>query len=138
MHMGHTTGTLAGFTIAEGVHQWSAFSLLLFITVIDVLAQSKPQIVLWNMIFADDIVILAKSKGEMKERLVSWNNILEKPGLKVNRENTEYIVIEGDETESIDINEWQILAIENCKYLGSTIQTKGTIEKEIKCKINQG
>ncbi|CAK9289920.1 unnamed protein product [Gordionus sp. m RMFG-2023] len=48
------------------------------------------------------------------------------------------MVIGGDETECIDINEWQILAIESCKYLGSTIQTNGTIEKEIKSKINQG
>ncbi|CAK9289922.1 unnamed protein product, partial [Gordionus sp. m RMFG-2023] len=65
-------------------------------------------------------------------------NILETHGLKVNREKTEYMVIGGDETECIDINEWQILAIESCKYLGSTIQTNGTIEKEIKSKINQG
>ncbi|CAK9296394.1 unnamed protein product [Gordionus sp. m RMFG-2023] len=144
MYMGHTTmvrsttGTSAGFTIAEGVHQGSALSPLLFITVIDVLARSIPQTVPWNMIFADDIVILAESKDEMKERLVNWINILETHGLKVNREKTEYMVIGGDETESIDINDWQISAIESCKYLGSTIQTNGTIEKEIKSKINQG
>ncbi|CAK9292807.1 unnamed protein product [Gordionus sp. m RMFG-2023] len=48
------------------------------------------------------------------------------------------MVIGRDETESIDINDWQISAIESCKYLGSTIQTNGTIEKEIKSKINQG
>ncbi|CAK9296378.1 unnamed protein product [Gordionus sp. m RMFG-2023] len=74
----------------------------------------------------------------MKERLVIWINILEKHGLKVNREKMEYMVIGGDETESIDINDWQISAIKSCKYLGSTIQTNGTIEKEIKNKINQG
>ncbi|XP_065318873.1 uncharacterized protein LOC135926868 [Gordionus sp. m RMFG-2023] len=113
------TGTLTGFTIAEGVHQGSALSPLLFIT-----------------IFAD-IVILAESKDEMKELIVSWINILEKHGLKVNRKKTEYIVIGEDKTESIDINEWHIPAIENCKYLDSTIQN-GTIEKEIKSKINQG
>ncbi|XP_065321091.1 uncharacterized protein LOC135928563 [Gordionus sp. m RMFG-2023] len=61
-----TTGTSSGFTIVEG-HQESALSPLLFITVIDVLLQSIPQTVLWNMIFADDIVILAESKHEMKE-----------------------------------------------------------------------
>ncbi|XP_065321090.1 uncharacterized protein LOC135928562 [Gordionus sp. m RMFG-2023] len=48
------------------------------------------------------------------------------------------MVIGGDEAESIDINEWQISAIESCKNLGSTIQTNGLIEKEIKSKINQG
>ncbi|XP_065323210.1 uncharacterized protein LOC135930355 [Gordionus sp. m RMFG-2023] len=132
-----TTGTSAGFTIAEGVHQGSALSLLLYTTLIDVLAQSI-QTVPWNMIFADDIVILAESKEEMKERLVSWINLLEKHGLKVNREKTEYMVIGGDETESIDINEWQISAIESCKYLGSPIQTNGTIQKEIESKLNEG
>ncbi|XP_065315634.1 uncharacterized protein LOC135924503 [Gordionus sp. m RMFG-2023] len=77
MYMGHTTmvrsttGTSTGFTIAEGVHQGSAFSLLLFKIVIDVLVQSIPQTVPWSMIFADDIVILAESKDEMKERLMS-------------------------------------------------------------------
>ncbi|XP_065317702.1 uncharacterized protein LOC135926000 [Gordionus sp. m RMFG-2023] len=64
------------------------------------------------MIFADDFVILAESKDEMVERL-----------------ETEYMVI-GDEIESIDINEWQILPIE--KIMGSTIQTNGSMEKEIK------
>ncbi|CAK9294254.1 unnamed protein product [Gordionus sp. m RMFG-2023] len=82
-------------------------------------------------------MILAEFKDEMKERLVSWINILEKHGLNVNREKAEYMVIGGDE-KSIDINEWQISAIESCKYLGSTLQTNGTIEKEIKSKINQG
>ncbi|CAK9291535.1 unnamed protein product [Gordionus sp. m RMFG-2023] len=95
MYMGHTTmvrsttGTSAGFTIAEGVHQGSALSPLLFITVIDVLAQSISQTFPWNMIFADDYVILAESKDEMKERLVSWINMLERHGLKVNREKTD-------------------------------------------------
>ncbi|XP_065312605.1 uncharacterized protein LOC135922116 [Gordionus sp. m RMFG-2023] len=105
----NTTGTSTGFTIAERVHQESALSPFLFITVIDVLSQSIPQTVPWNMIFADDIVILG-DQG-MKERLVSWINILEKHGLKVNREKTEYMVIGGDKTESIDINEFQISAI---------------------------
>ncbi|CAK9292424.1 unnamed protein product [Gordionus sp. m RMFG-2023] len=76
------TGSSAGFTIAEGVHQGSAHNPLLFITIIDILSQSISQTVPWNMIFADDIVILAESKDEMKERLVSWINILEKHGLK--------------------------------------------------------
>ncbi|XP_065318797.1 uncharacterized protein LOC135926794 [Gordionus sp. m RMFG-2023] len=66
-YMGHTTmvrsttGTSAGFTIAEEVYHRSVLSQLLFITVINVLAQSIPQLVQWNMIFADDIVILAES-----------------------------------------------------------------------------
>ncbi|XP_065323664.1 uncharacterized protein LOC135930803 [Gordionus sp. m RMFG-2023] len=61
---------------AEGVHQVSALSTLLFITLIDVLSQSIQQTVPLNMIFADDIVI-AESKDEMEERLFSWINILE-------------------------------------------------------------
>ncbi|XP_065322600.1 uncharacterized protein LOC135929806 [Gordionus sp. m RMFG-2023] len=44
----------------------------------------------------------------------------------------------GDETKIIDINEWRISAIESCKYLVTTLQTNGTIENEIKSKINQG
>ncbi|XP_065319077.1 uncharacterized protein LOC135927068 [Gordionus sp. m RMFG-2023] len=68
MYMGHitmvrsTTFTSAGFTITEGVYQGSALRPHLFNTV-----QTVP----WNMIFADDIVIIAESKDEMKERLVS-------------------------------------------------------------------
>ncbi|XP_065319106.1 uncharacterized protein LOC135927098 [Gordionus sp. m RMFG-2023] len=59
MYKGHTTmvcsttGTSAGFTIAERIHQGSTLSSHLFITLIDVLEQSIPQTVPWNMIFAD-------------------------------------------------------------------------------------
>ncbi|XP_065322634.1 uncharacterized protein LOC135929834 [Gordionus sp. m RMFG-2023] len=126
MYMGHTkmVGSTTGTSRlhnSQGIYQGSALSPLLFITIIDVqtVLGIYLQMILW--------------KDEMKERLVSWINILKKQGLKVNRSKTEYMVIGGDETENIDTNEWQILAIENCKYLGSFIQTK-----EIKSKINQG
>ena len=55
-----------------GLHQGSALSPLLFIVIIDVLSEHLRAENLWELLFADDLVIMADSEEQLQERLVKW------------------------------------------------------------------
>lgn len=43
------------------------------------------------MLFADDIDFVAATREEMEEKFNRWRDALESRGLKISRENTEYM-----------------------------------------------
>ena len=58
------------FEIKIGLHQWSALSPLLFAVIINVLSEHLLAENLWELLFADDLVIMADSEEQLQERLV--------------------------------------------------------------------
>ena len=42
------------------------------------------------MLFADDIVLVCKTKPELRRRLSRWKTALEEKGFKISRTKTEY------------------------------------------------
>ena len=42
----------------------------------------------WEMLYADDLVLVRKCKEELKEKLRKWNKCLKDKGLKINEDKT--------------------------------------------------
>jgi hypothetical protein len=41
----------------------------------------------WELLYADDLVLVASSKRELKEKIQKWKISMESKGLKINAEN---------------------------------------------------
>ena len=72
------------FEVKVGVHQGSVLSPLLFIIVLEALSQEFCSGVSWEILYADDLVIIAESLEECVRRLLIWKEAMEKNGLRVN------------------------------------------------------
>ena len=60
------------FNVKVGVHQGSVLSPLLFIIVLEALSRECRDRSLWEMLYADDLVIIAESLEELETRFVAW------------------------------------------------------------------
>ena len=82
VHIGE--GYSEEFEVQSGVPQGSLLSQLHFIIVLEALSCKVPSGVPWEDLYADDLVIIAKSLEECVRRLLTWKEAMEKKGLKVN------------------------------------------------------
>ena len=57
-------GVSAEFPVTVGLHQELALSPLLFVVVLDVLSESVRKEELWELLYADDLVMLAETEEE--------------------------------------------------------------------------
>ena len=72
------------FEVKVGVHQGSVLSPFLFITVMQAVTKYAAEGLPWELLYADDLVLIADSEEELKRKMVTWKNAMEKKGLKVN------------------------------------------------------
>ena len=90
MYVGSTTavklrnGVSERFEVKVGVHQGSVFSPLLFIIVLEALTRKCRRGLPYELLFADDLILMAESKELLLERLSLWKGNMEAKGLKVN------------------------------------------------------
>lgn len=87
-------GTSDEFEVKVGVHQGSVLSPLLFIMVIEALSQRFRGGLPWELLYADDLVIIAESEEILMERIEKWKEGLESKGLKVNIGKTKVLKCE--------------------------------------------
>ena len=80
------------FGVKVGVHQGSVLSPLLFIIVLEALSRECRNRSLWDMFYADDLVIIAESLEELENRHSAWKNSMESKGLRVNLSKTKVMV----------------------------------------------
>ena len=90
-----TVGKTSPFKVEVGVHQGSALSPFMFATVMDHLTEEVKREAPWNMLFADDMVLINETREGTEEELW-WREALESRGLKVNTIKTEYICVNKD------------------------------------------
>ena len=76
------------FDVKVGVHQGSVLSPLLFIIVLEALSLEFKVGCPWELLYADDLVIIAESLEELLERLRTWKQNMESKGLRVNMPKT--------------------------------------------------
>ena len=69
--------------VSIGVHQGSVLSPFLFIIVMEALSHEFRTGCPWELLYANDLVIVAESLGELKVRSKNWKDGLEEKGLKV-------------------------------------------------------
>ena len=75
-----------------GICQGSVLSPLLFIIVLEALSREFRSGVPWEDLYADDLVIIAGSLEECVRRLLTWNEAMEKKGLRVNAGKTNIMI----------------------------------------------
>ena len=79
------------FSVKVGVHQGSVLSPLLFIIVLEALSREFRIGCPWEMLYADDLVIVSDSVQGLSERITSWKKHLENKGLRVNMKKTKVL-----------------------------------------------
>ena len=66
-------------------------SLLLFIIVMEAITRNLRKGLPWELLYADDLVLMADSLDELKVKLTEWKAAMESKGLKVNLKKTKVI-----------------------------------------------
>ncbi|KAL0867448.1 hypothetical protein ABMA27_008235 [Loxostege sticticalis] len=93
----------------------------------------------WNMLYADDVVLLSDSKQDIQENLEQWRRALESGGLRISRSKTEYMVCHFNQTQPLDtdvtLDNIKLPQVHKFKYLGSMIADDGTIEADVTNRI---
>ena len=66
-------GNTETFPVEVGLHQGSALSPFLFLIVLDTLtADLRNHDDTWELLFADDLVIIADTEHDLQERYIEW------------------------------------------------------------------
>ena len=76
------------FEVKVGVHQGSVLSPILFNIVMQAIAENVKNGLPWELLYADDLVLMAESKAELEKRLLEWIMRLKEKGLRVNIDKT--------------------------------------------------
>jgi len=134
-------GKTDSFPIEVGLHQGSAMSPFLFLVVLDTRTMDlKEDDELWEVLFADDLVIMADTEEELQQRYLVWKNSLERKGMKVNTQKTEVMVSSREGHEEITIiseDGGRLKQAEEFKYLGSVIAEEGGTEKAVRKRVKE-
>ena len=83
------------FKVKVGVHQGSVLSPLLFTIVLDALSRNFRGGLPWELLYADDLVLVAESEESLLEKISKWKTGLESKGLKVNVGKTKVLKCKG-------------------------------------------
>ena len=80
------------FEVKVGVHQGSVLSPLLFIMVLEALSIEFRTGCPWELLYADDLALIAESMEELNVKLKNWKEGMEGKGLRVNMGKTKVLV----------------------------------------------
>ena len=135
-----TVGVTDSFRVQLGLHQGSALSPFLFNIVFDVLTETVREDPPWCVPYADDVVILARSRAASQVKLERWREALESRGLKISRSKTEYMTtdLEGDQNVTLQLDGRNFKRVTNFKYLGSVTQSTDEVDMEVTHRIQSG
>lgn len=131
-------GRTEEFPIRVGLHQGSGLSPFLFIVVLDVISEDFRTGLPWELLFADDLAIVADSEEELQRRWLKWQIGMESKGLKVNTKKTEVMASSRREVEINikDKNNIKLNQVQEFKYLGVTIEAKGGSQVAIRARVS--
>lgn len=130
-------GQTEKFPIEVGLHQGSALSPFLFVTVLDTISEEFREGLLKELLFADDLVILAESEEELQGKWLRWQEGMERKGLKVNTGKTEVMVSSkaGTRAKIEDRRGVKLKQVDKFKYLGVTLSEEGGAEQAVRARI---
>ena len=95
------------------------------------------------MLFADNIVLVAETKEEVKNKLDEWRKALEGKGLHISRTKIEYLRCDFSGTSpvgepEVSIGEEVVKSMTKYKYLGLIIQRNGEIDRDVNRRVHAG
>jgi hypothetical protein len=133
-------GDSAAQPVTVGVHQGSALSPYLFITVLDAICKDLLEPAPWTMLYADDVVLCSRDQADLQEKLQKWKDCLQHHGLKINIAKTEYMAtgLDTDDNSTIHLDGTPITRVESFKYLGSVLGEDGNIDVDVKARMACG
>ena len=88
-------GNSKGFEVKVGMHQGSALSPLLFVIVMQAISREFRVSLPWELLYADDLAVIAETEEELIKRLNDWKDNVESIGKRVSM-NTTKVMISGD------------------------------------------
>ena len=71
-----------------GMHQGSASSPLLFVSVMEAISRKFRVALPWELLYADDLAVIAETEEELIKRLNEWKDNVESKGMRVNMNKT--------------------------------------------------
>jgi len=77
------------------MHQGSALSPLLFLIVMKALSREFRVVLPWELLYADDLVVIAETENDLIKRLNEWKDNVENRGMRINV-NTTMVMISGE------------------------------------------
>ena len=88
-------GNSNGFEVKVGMCQGSALSPLLFVMVMEALSREFRVALPWELLYADDLVVIAETEEDLIKRLNQWKNFVENRGMRVDMNKTK-VMISGE------------------------------------------
>ena len=70
-----------------------ALSPLLFVMVMEALPTEFRVALPWELLYADDLVVIAETEEDLIKRLNEWKDFMENRGMRVNKNKTKVMII---------------------------------------------
>jgi len=77
------------------MHQGSPLSSLLFAVVMEALSREFRVALPWELLYTDDLVVIAETEDDLIKRLNEWKDFVENRGMRVNMNKTK-VMISGE------------------------------------------
>jgi hypothetical protein len=112
MYVGATTavkvksGESSPFEVKVGVHQGSVLSPFLFIIVLEALSRKFRGGLPYELLYADDLVLMAESQQLLLEKFVRWKEGMEAKGLRVNMGKTKVMKCGVETGQLVSSGKW--------------------------------
>ncbi|MCP3657197.1 MAG: hypothetical protein GY766_20280 [Herbaspirillum sp.] len=94
------------FSVQVGVHQGSVLSPLLFIIVLQAITEEFKTGCPWELLYADDLVLIAETHKELERKFQLWKQNLESRGLKVNLAKSKVLVSRKEDRTTLPSGKW--------------------------------
>ena len=88
-------GNSKGFEVKVGMHQGSGLSPLLFVIVMEAISRELRVALPWELLYADDLAVIAETEEELIKRLNEWKGNVESKGMRVSMNKTK-VMISGE------------------------------------------
>ncbi|GFS20484.1 retrovirus-related Pol polyprotein from type-1 retrotransposable element R2 [Elysia marginata] len=117
----------------------SGLSPFLFTIVLYTISEECRNGLPWELLFADDLAIIADSEEELQRRWLKWQIGLESKGLKVkvNTGKTE-VMVSGRNRTKVNIKDKEgreLNQVDQFKYLGVTFSKEGEPETAVRARV---
>jgi len=88
-------GNSSSFEVKVGMHHGSALSPQLFVIVVEAISREFRVALPWELLYADDLVVIAETEQDLIKRLNEWKDNVENRHMRVNMNKTK-VMISGE------------------------------------------